>query len=33
MEDIQAVEAAARFADEHRMLVEPACGAALALMY
>ena len=28
--DRQAVDACARFADDHRMLVEPACGAALA---
>lgn len=30
--DAQAVTAAARFLDEHRMLVEPACGAALAAL-
>jgi L-serine/L-threonine ammonia-lyase len=28
--DAQALAAARRFADDHRMLVEPACGAALA---
>ena len=26
------ISACARFADEHRMLVEPACGAALAIV-
>ncbi len=31
--DRQAVEALLRFADDHRMLVEPACGAALAPVY
>ena len=29
--DRQAVEACLRFADDHRVVVEPACGAALAL--
>lgn len=29
--DAQAVEACLRFADEHRVLVEPACGAAIAV--
>jgi len=31
--DRAAVNACARFADEHRVLVEPACGAALASVY
>jgi L-serine/L-threonine ammonia-lyase len=31
--DRQAVEACFRFADDHRVVVEPACGAALALVY
>lgn len=31
--DKEAVEAAVRFADQHRILVEPACGAALSLLY
>lgn len=31
--DRAAVEAVVRFADDHRMLVEPACGAALAPVY
>lgn len=31
--DREAVEACLRFADEHRVLVEPACGAALAPVY
>jgi len=31
--DTAAVEAAERFADDHRVLVEPACGAALSLLY
>lgn len=31
--DKQAVEATLRFADHHRTLVEPACGAALSLIY
>lgn len=31
--DKEAVAAAARFADQHRILVEPACGAALSLLY
>jgi len=30
--DAQAVKAALRFLDEHRMVVEPACGAALAAL-
>lgn len=30
--DAQAVQAAIRFLDEHRVLVEPACGAALAAL-
>jgi len=31
--DRDAVEACLRFADDHRVVVEPACGAALALAY
>lgn len=31
--DAQAVDACRRFADDMRMLVEPACGAALAVVY
>ena len=31
--DAEAVEACVRFADDHRVLVEPACGAALAAVY
>lgn len=31
--DKQAVEAVLKFADQHRILVEPACGAALSLLY
>jgi len=31
--DAEAVAACLRFADEHRVLVEPACGAALAAVY
>jgi L-serine/L-threonine ammonia-lyase len=31
--DAEAIEACVRFADEHRCLVEPACGASLALAY
>lgn len=31
--DKQAVRACLQFADEHRQLVEPACGAALAIAY
>lgn len=31
--DKQAVNACLRFADDHRVLVEPACGATLALIY
>jgi L-serine/L-threonine ammonia-lyase len=31
--DAQAVKACVRFADEERMVVEPSCGAALALAY
>jgi L-serine/L-threonine ammonia-lyase len=33
MSDRAAVEACLRFADDHRVLVEPACGAALAAVY
>lgn len=31
--DREAVEACLTFADDHRVVVEPACGAALALVY
>lgn len=31
--DREAVDACVRFAKDHRMLVEPACGAALAIAY
>lgn len=31
--DKQAINACLRFADDHRLLVEPACGAALAIAY
>lgn len=31
--DRAAVDACLRFADDHRILVEPACGAALAVVY
>jgi L-serine/L-threonine ammonia-lyase len=31
--DSQAIGACVRFADEYRVLVEPACGASLSLMY
>lgn len=31
--DRQAVDACLRFADDHRVLVEPACGAALSVAY
>jgi L-serine/L-threonine ammonia-lyase len=31
--DAEAVDACLRFATDHRMLVEPACGAALAPLY
>ena len=31
--DEEAVDACVRFAKDHRMLVEPACGAALAVAY
>jgi L-serine/L-threonine ammonia-lyase len=33
IEDTSAVQAVLRFADDHRFLVEPACGAALAAIY
>lgn len=29
----EVVEACLEFADQHRILVEPACGAALSLIY
>ncbi|TEA78899.1 pyridoxal-phosphate dependent enzyme [Allopusillimonas ginsengisoli] len=31
--DRQAVQACRRFIDDHRVLIEPACGASLALVY
>jgi len=31
--DAEAVNASRRFVDDHRVLVEPACGASLALVY
>ena len=31
--DRQALDACSRFADDHRVVVEPACGAALAAVY
>ncbi len=31
--DLQAVQACERFIDDHRVLVEPACGASLTLAY
>lgn len=31
--DAEAIEACCRFAEDHRVLVEPACGAALAILY
>jgi len=31
--DREAIDACLRFADDHRVVVEPACGAALALAY
>lgn len=31
--DLQAVEACLRFLDDHRILVEPACGASIATIY
>lgn len=33
VDDAGALAACRRFADDHRMLVEPACGAALAALY
>ncbi|XP_025745603.1 serine dehydratase-like isoform X2 [Callorhinus ursinus] len=33
VEDVQAVSAVQQFLDDERMLVEPACGAALAVIY
>lgn len=33
MTDAQAIDACVRFADDLRVLVEPACGAALAVVY
>jgi len=31
--DFDAVDACVRFLDDHRVLVEPACGASLAVIY
>ena len=31
--DRQAIEGCLRFMDDHRIVVEPACGAALAVLY
>jgi L-serine/L-threonine ammonia-lyase len=31
--DIEAVDSCLRFSTDHRLLVEPACGASLAVMY
>lgn len=31
--DAEAVDACMRFADDHKILVEPSCGASLALAY
>ena len=31
--DREALDACLQFADDHRVVVEPACGAALALAY
>jgi L-serine/L-threonine ammonia-lyase len=31
--DAAAVDACVRFMDDHRVVVEPACGASLALAY
>lgn len=31
--DLQALDACLKFADDHRVLVEPACGASLAAVY
>jgi len=31
--DVEAVDACLTFSDDHRLLVEPACGAALAALY
>jgi L-serine/L-threonine ammonia-lyase len=31
--DREAIDACLRFADDHRLIVEPACGAALAVVY
>lgn len=33
VEDRDALDACARFLDDHRVLVEPACGASLAVVY
>ena len=31
--DAEAVSACLRFADDHRMMVEPACGSVLSAVY
>eukprot|EP00592_Proboscia_alata_P004225 CAMPEP_0194371848 /NCGR_PEP_ID=MMETSP0174-20130528/20221_1 /TAXON_ID=216777 /ORGANISM="Proboscia alata, Strain PI-D3" /LENGTH=414 /DNA_ID=CAMNT_0039150085 /DNA_START=9 /DNA_END=1253 /DNA_ORIENTATION=- len=31
--DAEAIDACVKFADQHRLLVEPACGAGLAVLY
>jgi L-serine/L-threonine ammonia-lyase len=31
--DLAALRACLQFADDHRLVVEPACGASLALLY
>jgi L-serine/L-threonine ammonia-lyase len=31
--DAEAIDACVKFAQDHRLLVEPACGAALAVLY
>jgi L-serine/L-threonine ammonia-lyase len=31
--DSEALDACFRFSDDHRLLVEPACGASLAALY
>lgn len=33
VEDVDAVRAVEQFLEDERMLVQPACGAALALLY
>jgi L-serine/L-threonine ammonia-lyase len=31
--DLEVLDACAQFLDDHRVLVEPACGASLAVIY